>query len=265
MTTRVLITGAASGLGKAMADRWAAGGARVLITDRDAETGEVAAKELGQTFLRLDVTDDAAWQAALEWCTREWGGLDVLVNNAGVAAAGRFERITLEDWQWALEANVMGVVRGCRTFVPLFKRQRSGTIVNIASLAALTNLPAMSSYNVSKAGVVALSQTLRHELAPYGVSTTVVCPGFVHTNLGSTMRSPDPEASQVMNRLMKASTVTAQDVAHQVFAAVERGRFLVLTHGDGRRFHLIQRLAPKRADKVRIRFWRRLHATIDSQ
>ena len=265
--TRVLITGGASGLGKAMAQRWADAGARVLIADRDTETGELAAKELGEraSFLQLDVTDDAAWEAAVQWCEREWDGLDVLVNNAGVAAAGRFERITLEDWQWALDVNVMGVVRGCRAFVPVFKRQGSGAIVNVASLAALTNLPAMSSYNVSKSGVVALSQTLRHELAPYGVSTTVVCPGFVQTNLGSTLRSPDPEAAQVMARLMKTSTVTAQDVANQVYDAVDRGHFLVLTHRDGRRFHLMQRFAPKQADKLRIGFWRRLRAKIEGE
>jgi len=265
VTQRVLITGAASGLGKAMARRWLDAGARVLIADRDVEAGELAAKELGEqaSFLRLDITDDAAWADAVQWCEQHWGGLDVLVNNAGVAAGGRFERIGMDDWQWVLDINVLGVVRGCRAFVPGFKRQGSGTIVNVASLAALTNLPAMSSYNVSKSAVVALSQTLRHELAPDGISTTVVCPGFVQTNLTSTLRSPDPDVTKVMQRLMQSSTVTPQDVAEQVFAAVQRGEFMVLTHRDGRRFRLMQRFAPRQADKMRIGFWRRLRAKIE--
>lgn len=262
---RVLITGAASGLGKAMARRYVDAGAKVLITDLDAEAGQLAAKELGAQFLRLDITDDGAWADAVQWCEQEWGGLDVLVNNAGVASGGRFELVSMEDWQWVLDINVLGVVRGCRAFVPGFKRQGSGTIVNVASLAALTNLPAMSSYNVSKTAVLALSQTLRHELAPYGVSTTVVCPGFVRTNLGATLRSPDPEAARMMERLMKSSTVTPEDVAEQVFTAAQRGDFLVLTHKDGRRFHWMQRFAPRLADKARIDFWQRLRAKIEQE
>jgi NAD(P)-dependent dehydrogenase (short-subunit alcohol dehydrogenase family) len=105
-------------------------------------------------------------------------GLGVLVNNAGVGAGGRFERIPLEDWDWIWEINLKGVVRGCRTFVPL--------------LAAIMNLPAMSSYNVTKAGVLSLSETLRLELEPYGVHTTVVCPAYFRTSLGDRLRSPDP-------------------------------------------------------------------------
>lgn len=263
---RVLVTGGASGLGKAMAHRYLAAGARVLIADINAEAGELTAKELGERahFVRLDVTDDASFADALAWCEREWGGLDVLINNAGVAAAGRFELITQADWDWAIDINLMGVVRGCRAFVPLFKRQGSGKIVNVASMAALTNLPAMSSYNVSKAGVLALSQTLRHELAPFGISTTVVCPGFVRTNLGASLRSPDPEAERMMGKLMSSSTVTPEDVAEQVFTAAQRGDYLVLTHKDARKFHLMQRFAPKLADKARIDFWRRLRAKIDN-
>lgn len=264
---RVLITGGASGLGKAMARRYVDAGARVLIADLNVEAGELTAKELGEraSFQRLDVTDDASWESVLAWCAGDWAGLDLLINNAGVAGGGRFELIAQADWDWAMDINLMGVVRGCRAFVPLFKRQGSGKIVNVASLAALTNLPAMSSYNVSKAGVVALSQTLRHELAPYGITTTVVCPGFVRTNLSSSVRSPDPAAERTIAKLMSSSTVTPEDVAEQVFNASQRGDFLVLTHKDGRRFHFLQRFAPKLADKARIDFWRRLRTKIEKE
>lgn len=265
MTQRVLVTGGASGLGRAMAARYISAGARVLITDRDDVSGKRTAAELGEraAFQHLDVTQESSFADVLAWCEREWGGLDVLINNAGVAAAGRFELIPEQDWNWVLDINLLGVVRGCRAFVPLFKRQGSGTIINIASLAALTNLPAMSSYNVSKSAVLALSQTLRHELAPYGISTTVVCPGFVRTNLGSSVRSPDPEAERLIDKLMASSTVTAEEVADQVFSAATKGDYLVLTHADGRKFHLMQRFAPRLADKVRIGFWQRLRGKFE--
>lgn len=262
---RVLVTGAASGLGRAIAERYAAAGSAVAVTDIDADAGQRIAEQLGEraVFRPLDVTDDAAWRDVADWCRHAWGGLDVLVNNAGVAAAGRFERIAVEDWQWIIDINLLGVVRGCRAFVPMFKEAGSGQLVNIASLAALTNLPAMSSYNVSKSAVVALSQTLRHELAPFGIGTTVVCPGFVQTNLGASLRSPDPEAERVMFRLLGAATVTPAEVAQQTYDAACADEFLVLTHRDGRRFARMQRFAPWLADRARVAFWRRLRAKFE--
>ncbi|SDD29518.1 short chain dehydrogenase [Actinokineospora iranica] len=119
--SRVLVTGAASGLGRAMAARFAAAGAQVLLTDVDEEAGKAAAAAENAAFLPLDVRDEAAWQRAREWVEREWGGLDVLVNNAGVAAAGRIEAVSAEDWTWITEINLLSAVRGCRVFVPLFK------------------------------------------------------------------------------------------------------------------------------------------------
>jgi NAD(P)-dependent dehydrogenase (short-subunit alcohol dehydrogenase family) len=118
--------------------------------------------------------------------------LDVLVNNAGVAGGGRLDVATVDEWRWITEINLFGVVRGCRTFTPLFKRQGSGYIVNTASAAGLIHPPTMSSYNAVKAAVVALSETLQYELAPYGVSTSVVCPSFFRTNLASSLRGADP-------------------------------------------------------------------------
>lgn len=262
---RVLITGAGSGLGKAMAARFARDGATVLVTDVDGAAAETVAKELDTGVLRLDVTDPASWAAALAWCEREWGGLDVLINNAGVASGGRFERITLEDWDWTWEINLRGVIQGCRTFVPVFKKQGSGHLVNVASLAAIMNLPGMSSYNVTKAGVLALSETLRHELAPYGIATTVVCPGFVRTNIGERMRSPDPAALKINARLLESSKVTAEEVADQVFDAVRRKRFMVQTHADGRRSALLKRYLPALVDRQVSRYWSRFRKVLERE
>ncbi|HWM06702.1 MAG TPA: SDR family oxidoreductase [Actinophytocola sp.] len=262
---RVLVTGAGSGLGRAIATRYSAAGAQVLVSDVDLAAAETVAKELGQTSVALDVTSDEAWRAALARCQDAWGGLDVLVNNAGVGGGGRFERISIEDWDWIWEINLKGVVRGCRTFVPLFKDQRAGHIVNVASLAGIMNLPAMSSYNVTKAGVISLSETLRHELAPYGVRTTVVCPAYFRTNLGERLRSPDPGLAVLMDKLMSSSKVTAAEVADQIYEAVARKRFLVLTHPDGRRSARLKRLLPRVVDGQVRTYWSRLRSTLERE
>lgn len=261
MGDRILVTGAGSGLGLAVARRFSRAGWRVLLSDVDAEAAAGASKELGGASLRLDVTSDDDWAAARDWCEREWGGLDVLVNNAGVAAGGRFEKISIADWDWIWEINVKGVVRGCRTFTPDFKARRSGHLVNVASLAAIMNLPAMSSYNVTKAAVLSLSETLRLELEPYGVHTTAVCPGFVRTNLETRLRSPDPAIATLMQRLMASAKVTADDVAEQVFDAVARKRFLVLTHKDGRRSALLKRFGL--TDGQVRKYWARLRPAVE--
>jgi NADP-dependent 3-hydroxy acid dehydrogenase YdfG len=260
---RILITGAGSGLGRAMAVRFARAGWRVLVTDVDTTSGEAVAKELDASFLPLDVTDNAAWFAAFQWCRKEWDGLDVLVNNAGVAAGGPFEQLDLKDWDWIWDINLKGVVRGCRMFVPLFKKQGSGHLVNVASLAGIMNLPAMASYNVTKAGVISLSETLRHELRPYGIHTTVVCPAYVKTNIGDRMRAGNPAVLQVNQKLMESSKVTAEDVAEQVFDAVARKRFLVLTHRDGRRSARLKRYLPSYVDRQIGRYWDRFRKVLE--
>ncbi|MGQ0839737.1 SDR family oxidoreductase [Actinokineospora sp.] len=265
MRGRVLVTGAGSGLGKAIATRYADAGWRVLVTDIDAAAAETVAKELDVEHLALDVTDDESWIAARDWCEREWGGLDVLVNNAGVGSGGRIERIPLSDWDWIWEINVKGVVRGCHTFVPVFKAQGSGHLVNIASLAAIMNLPGMASYNVTKAGVLALSETLRHELAPYGIGTTAVCPGFFQTNLNDRMRTPDPAALKVSQKLMASSKITAEDVARQVFDAVAAKRFLLLTHAEGRKSYRFKRLLPRAFDAQVAKYWARLRPAMEKE
>ena len=205
---RVLVTGGASGLGAALVAALAARGDRVLATDLAERAPETLPR--GADYLRLDVTSDDDWRAALTRVEDAWGGLDVLVNNAGVAAGGRIDHLTLDDWRWITEINLFGVVRGCRTFTPLFKRQGSGHIVNTASAAGLIHPPTMSSYNAVKAAVVALSETLQHELAPYGVSTSVVCLSFFRTNLASSLSGSDPAVEASASRLINGSKLGAE-------------------------------------------------------
>lgn len=253
------MTGAGSGIGRAVARRFAADGHRVLFTDVDLAAATAAAEGLADTeSLALDVTDDDAWAGAAEWTAEHWGGLDVLVNNAGAAAAGRVDHVPIPDWDWLIGLNLLSVVRGCRTFVPVFKQQRSGHVVNVASLAGLLTLPGMASYNVTKAGVIAYSDTIRAELAPYGIGVTLVCPGFVRTNLAQSLRSPDPDLAELTAKLVDRAGLTPDDVAGQVVRAVDRGRYLVLTERSGRLASALRRYVPGFALRRNVELARKL-------
>lgn len=232
---RVLVTGAASGLGEALTRACRERGDEVLATDvafgragsGDGRT-ESASTSGGGGELQLDITSDDHWAAALAWVEDRWGGLDLLVNNAGVAGGGRIDVAGIDEWQWIVEVNLLGAVRGCRTFAPLLKRQRSGTIVNVASLAGLVHPAGMASYNAVKAGVVALTETLGHELAAYGVRTHVVCPSYFRTNLLSSLQGADQALGTVVARLVETSPFTAAQIAEAVLAGVAAGEEVIL-------------------------------------
>jgi NAD(P)-dependent dehydrogenase (short-subunit alcohol dehydrogenase family) len=265
---RALVTGAASGLGRAIALRYLEAGWRVLLTDVNDEALAAAEKDLSRVGIvasrHLDVRDDAEWDRARQWCEDTWGGLDLLVNNAGIAAGGRMDLTTMADWDVVLEINLKSVVRGCRTFLPLFKRQGSGHIVNTASLAGIANAPSMATYNVSKTGVIALSQTLRYELAPYGIGVSVLCPSFVNTNLGASMHSSDPQAIRQAHKMISASKTTTEHVAQKVFQAVEKNKFLILTDVEGQIVYRLKRLAPGLLEKVIIKRWDGIRRKFDA-
>jgi NAD(P)-dependent dehydrogenase (short-subunit alcohol dehydrogenase family) len=245
---RILITGAASGLGKALAGQYLARGDKVLFTDIHHERAAETLSELKSQgeihFQPADVCSDSDWQGLVSWTEAQWGGLDVLVNNAGVAASGRFDRIPMEDWDWIIEVNLKSVIRGCRSFVPMMKQQRSGHLVNIASLAAFGSVPAMSSYNVTKSGVVSLSETLRHELAPFGIRTTVACPAYFQSNLADSLRTTEPSMHDTIRKLLSRGKLSADQVAAIIVDAQIRGRFLVLPQSVGRSLHFTKRFLP---------------------
>lgn len=249
MTKRVFVTGGASGLGRAIALRYAREGSRVCIGDINPEQGDVVAKEIeaagGEScFVECDVRRISDLEKARDAIVEKWGGVDVVVNNAGVASAGGIGESTLTDWDWVLDINLLGVVRGCKVFTPLFKKQGGGAFINVASMAGLMLAPLMGSYNVSKAGVIALSETLHQELREDGISIHCVCPAFFQTNLTSSMRSDIPGIQQSINKLMKRSDLTADDVANDIWRAHKNGNFWVLPHVKERRMWLLKRHAP---------------------
>ncbi|HEU4810541.1 MAG TPA: SDR family NAD(P)-dependent oxidoreductase [Nocardioides sp.] len=225
--SRVLITGAASGLGLALTEAFRARGDEVLATDISS-VEEVAQQPSRNHELKLDITSDDDWAAALAWVEAEWGGLDVLVNNAGVAGGGRLDVATMDEWEWITQINLFGVVRGIRTFVPMFKRQESGHIVNVASLAGLVHPAGMASYNAVKAAVVALTETTGHELASYGVKASVVCPSYFRTNLMHSLRGEDTALGAVISQLVESSSITADDIAAAVLEGMERGDEIIV-------------------------------------
>lgn len=246
---RIFVTGGASGFGRALAERWGRAGYRVCIGDvhdeRSAET-LAALRRAGVTAhaLRCDVTKDEDLEAAAAWLESNWGGVDIVVNNAGVAIGGSITEISLEDWRWIVDINLLGVVRGCKTFTPMFQRQGSGHFVNVSSMAGLIHPPMMSAYNATKAAVVAISETLRVELAKDGIAVTVVCPSFFRTNLTETMRAGNPDTARITHRLVNKAKLGADEIAELAFRGVSRGDFHVLTHADGKVAWMLKRLAP---------------------
>ncbi|TFV66954.1 UNVERIFIED_ORG: SDR family NAD(P)-dependent oxidoreductase [Bacillus sp. AZ43] len=252
---RILVTGGASGLGAALAARYAGRGDRVLVTDRTDTAGVPA----GAAYQRLDITSEADWAAALDRVRTEFGGLDVLVNNAGIAAGGRIDRLGADHWRRVLDVNVLGAVTGCRTFVPLFKEQGSGHLVNVASAAGLVHPPAMTSYDAGKAAVVALSESLRWELAPWGVDVSVVCPSFFRTNLAASLGGDDPMMDTVATRLIERSKLGAEEIAARVVRAVDARKFLVMPDRNARIAFWTKRLARPLYDRQMLGMGARIH------
>lgn len=246
-----LVTGAASGLGRTLAQHLAARCAVIWVTDlrEDALSNVVSEVEAAGAQARplaLDVTSWQDWEEARDTI----GPVDLVVNNAGVADVGPLIDTEPHQWQRQLDINVMGVVRGSRTFVPGMIQAGRGHVLNIASMAGLAQTPGSIAYNTAKAAVVAFSESLRVEVALDGVGVTVACPEFFPTNLTDSMAGASPQTVARIQRWMERSGVTADDVARACLDAVQRDRFLVLTHKDSWKYWLLKRVWPERYRKM---------------
>ena len=229
---RVLLTGGASGLGLELTELLAADGARVLVVDLHESAPDVLPE--GVDYRQLDVRSDEGWDEVRNHVEATWGGLDLLVLNAGIAVGGRIEIASIEDWQRIIDINLLGVVRGMRTFVPMMKEARSGQIVATSSLAGLVHAPGMAAYNAVKAGVVALVEGTRAELAPFGITVSAICPGFFRTNLADSLNGKDVELEQSATILITKAPRSARQVAEAAYAGMADGRQIILTDADGR-------------------------------
>ena len=227
---RVLITGAGSGLGRALARRYAGSGARVACADlisKRAEATRAGLPGAGHLACTVDVGSDDAMEQLRDRIVAEWGGLDVLINNAGIASGGLMVETTMAEWRQILEVDLLSVVRGCRLFLPGMLLAGQGQILSTASFAGLAGAPGIMSYGVAKAGVVALSEQLRAEVQRHGIRVSVICPSFFRTNLCDDVIGSQKIRAKVLH-LMDTSPDTLDSVADKAFAAAERGDFMII-------------------------------------
>lgn len=240
---RAVVTGAGSGFGRAISVELGKRGSRLVVGDINLEAARETAAMIGPNAhaMRVDVREAEQVKAQIEKATRDWGGIDVLVNNAGVAVVGRVGEVSIEDWRFEVEVNLMSVIYGCHFAVPAMREQRRGWILNVASAAGLLSAPLMGPYNVTKAGVVALTETLAGELHGEGLSVSVLCPTFFRTNIHEAQRSTEAMRERSKKLIMGAKW-SAEDVARVALRELERGSLYVIPQTDGKLFWRAKRV-----------------------
>lgn len=253
----VLVTGAGSGIGRAVAFSFAEAGARVVAVDLD---GESAARTADMARLigapetwaeTVDVSDEQAMEKLADKVSTQYGTVDVLVNNAGIGVSGSFMETGTDDWKRTLDVNLWGVIHGCRQFGRrMAERGQGGHIVNTASAAAYQPSRVLPAYATSKAGVLMLSECLRAELAGSGIGVSAVCPGLVNTNITRTTRFTGVDAGEQSRRQERTSRMYGmrnyppEKVADAVLRAVVRNKAVVPVTPEARGARLLSRFAP---------------------
>ena len=251
-----VVTGAASGIGRGLAERFAAEGMKVVLADVEQsalDQADAEMRERGATVLpvRTDVSKPEQVEQLAQQTLEAFGAVHIVCNNAGVGGPGGplWER-TSTDWQWVLGVNLWGVINGIRVFLPIMlKQEEEGHIVNTASMAGLLSIPMLGIYNVTKHAVVTLSETLYLELQSAGskIGVSVLCPGMVNTNIATSDRNrpvelrneggepeltPQQQATRQMMEEMLKTGLKPAVVAGKVFESVRDGKFYVLTHPE---------------------------------
>jgi NAD(P)-dependent dehydrogenase (short-subunit alcohol dehydrogenase family) len=249
------VTGGASGIGFALGAAFAQAGMKVMLADIETDALAEAVKsllhEIGPNVrgVACDVADPVSVERAAKATYQAFGNVHVVCNNAGVAAAGGIDNISLDNWRWVLDVNLMGVLHGVRTFLPHIRAHgEGGHIVNTASMAGMNSGLGFSPYVASKFAVVGMSEGLATRLKPFGIGVTVLCPGFVRTRIGESGRNrperygatqtPDPASpaglllAQIAERLQ--SGLNPSDVAARVLAAIREDALYVFTDPEMR-------------------------------
>ncbi len=237
-----VITGGASGIGRAMATRFVADGMTVVIADIEQVPLDATADELGVTGICTDVTKADSVEALAATVMERFGAVHLLCNNAGVGGGGAISGLSLADWRWVIDVNLWGVVHGLHFFLPhLLANADGGHIVNTASMAGLTAWPGIGPYNATKYAVVGISETLAIELQSTSVGVSVLCPGLVNTNIFTSQRNRPEElrndepnlAARVTNeQMLRELAIDPAKVADLVATAVMTNQFWILTHPE---------------------------------
>ncbi len=246
---RAFITGASSGLGLEIARTLAHSEWTLGLFDHELERLTAVEAELTALGINVlaypgDVTHADELTVAVNSFAGTYDGLDLMINNAGVAASGAIMQVPLEDWRWIMDINVMGVVHGCRAALPHLQRNGSGAILNVASAAAFVSAPQMSPYNASKAAVLSISETLAAELKNAGTQVSVLLPTFFHSNLLESFRGPEPTRATAV-RMMKQSGLSATQVAKATLQALGEGKLHIVLPASARWLWRIKRLMPR--------------------
>lgn len=237
-----VITGAASGIGRGLAEHAARRGMRLVLADVDEAGLQAVCAALQDTGAQVITcaTDVGQWaqvERLRDVALEQFGGVDLLFNNAGVMQTGHSWEISAAQWQRVIDVNLHGVINGIRCFIPLFLSQgRRAHVINTASLAGLLSSPLMAPYTVTKQAVVALSETLHHELAQLGapVSVSVLCPGAVASAIMASNQAAGVAGSALSQWLDSSirQGMTPAELAEQVFDAIDHKRFWILPHKD---------------------------------
>jgi len=244
------VTGGASGIGFALGRAFAEAGMKVMLADIETDALEAAVKILHNVGpdvrgATCDVADPVSVERAAKTSYDAFGNVHVVCNNAGVAAPGGIDDISLDNWRWVLDVNLMGVVHGIRTFLPHIRAHgEGGHIVNTASMAGMLSVLGFSPYAASKFAVVTMSEGLAMQLRPFGIGVTVLCPGFVRTRISESGRNrpqryaptqaPDPAspagamAAQIAELVQ--SGLDPSVVAARVLAAIREDELYAFTH-----------------------------------
>ncbi len=246
----LLITGAAHGLGRALA-LGAARDYRLALLDRERVAGEHLAETLRQAgaevlFLHADVAVEADWRHALDRVQRRWDRLDIVINNAGVAAMGPFEGLSPESWEQLWRINVMGAVNGCRSALTLMKRQGGGHLINVAALAGITAPPGMAAYAACNGALIRFSEALAAELDGLNIAVSVVCPDLFASDMSHRMPAADPLSRARLQRAMDDAPESAAQVAETILKQMGKRPLYLFPQPEARREWRKKRWRPER-------------------
>lgn len=257
-----VITGAGSGIGRALAIELASRGCRLALTDINTETLAETQRQVStscETWV-VDVADRRGMQEFARDCLASIGAVDIVINNAGVTLEGDFVDVTYEDLDWILGINLWGVIYGCKEFLPHLRQRPEASLVNISSVFGLISYPGQAAYNISKFGVRGLSEALRQELKGTGVTVTSVHPGGIKTNIARQARMPnrtEEERQAIADEADKMFMTTPESAARTIVKGIRAKKIKVLVGPDAHVIDRLQRSAPTTYDKVISRFFPR--------
>lgn len=252
-----VVTGAGSGIGRSFALELAKRGGTVVCADINLSAAEETVELIqNQTTskayaVQCDVGIKEQVQALSEQAEKLMKHpVTLLINNAGVGLGGKFDELLLEDWQWCMHVNLWGVIHGCHYFVPKFKQQGYGAIINVASAAGYTAAPEMTAYNVTKSSVLALSETLSAELRGANIRVNVLCPTLVPTNIMKNGRLPKQYAGIADDLLMNHAFTTSDTVAEKTLNNLDAGKLYTIPQPDAKLFWWMKRASPSLYAKI---------------